>query len=295
MLDFKELSKDGLELEQMIREMLFTLGFKIFWSGKGPDGGKDLICIEEALSVFLPTKKKWLIQCKHKAESGKSVGVDDLDEIVDSCMQHDCEGYLLVTTTQPSSAVVQRLEQITSNKRNNIVATYWDSVELERRLNTAQLWNIAQRFLPKSASDWKIYASERPNHWTANYRGCYFHITNRIGSRCDIYLDVIESEIKNIESYSARTLPEKHFLRLRSFYFDDKSGCYSWYIDYMHPHTDEPLGSAHDFEKAFEGEWNHHYDFKVREYIEFSDHYDPDHYDYYDKYMGQFMLGMPRK
>jgi len=116
MLDFTELSDDGQEFEQLIRELLFSLGFKVFWSGRGPDGGRDLLCLEERESIFHKDVRRWLVQCKHKARSQSSVGINDLDDIVDSCTQHDCEGYLLVTSTQPSSAVVQRLQ--TSRKPN---------------------------------------------------------------------------------------------------------------------------------------------------------------------------------
>lgn len=291
MLDFTELSDDGLDLELLVRELLFSGGLKVYWSGKGPDGGRDLLCIEDVKSQFLSSTKKWLIQCKHKAKSGNSVGVADLDDIATSCFQHGCDGYVLITSTQPSSGVVQRLEQITANPQIAISATYWDSVELERRLKTAQQWSIAQRFFPRSAMGWQIFASERPNHWTANFRGYYFHITNRIGSSCRMYLPDIEEQIDKFEKYP---LPEKHFLRLRSVYYDDKHGTFMWYVDYMHPQDKQPIGTAEAFENAFDGEWNHNYDFKVRSYLEHSDHYDPDHYDFYDRYMGQFILGMFR-
>ncbi len=46
MLNFKELSEDGNELELLIREILLVKGYKVQWSGKGPDGGKDLICFK---------------------------------------------------------------------------------------------------------------------------------------------------------------------------------------------------------------------------------------------------------
>lgn len=291
MLDFTELSDNGQELEQLVRELLFSLGYKVYWSGRGPDGGRDLLCIEDNKSIFLGTSKKWLIQCKHKAISGASVGVGDLDDIVTSCVQHECDGYVLVTSTQPSSGVVQRLEQVTNNNTTPIIATYWDSVELERKLSTAQQWNIAQRFFPNSASGWQIYASERPNHWTANFKGYYMHLTNRIGSNCEMYLGDIEEKVEVIERYP---LPDNHFLRLRSVYFDDKHGTFMWYIDYMHPFKEDPIGTAEQFEEAFDDKWNDSFDFKVRNYSEHSDHYDPDHYDFYDRYMGQFILGIFR-
>lgn len=146
MLDFKELNKNGKDFELLIRELLFSKGYKVYWSGVGPDGGRDLVCIEERQSFFAPDKKRWLIQCKHNAHSGKSVSVEDLDDIVDSCTQHEASGFILACSTQPSSSVVNRLESITNNPRNDLVAIYWDYVFIEQALSCASLWRIAQRF-----------------------------------------------------------------------------------------------------------------------------------------------------
>jgi len=292
-LDFTELSQDGQHFEQLVRELLFSLGHKVFWTGRGPDGGRDLLCLEERPSMFFTDTRRWLIQCKHKAHSQSSVGVKDLDDVIDSCAQHECEGYLLVTSTQPSSAVVQRLERITANPANRIVTACWDAVELERKLRSPAHWNIAQRFFPVSASGWKIYATDRPNHWSANFNGYYFHITSRIGSSCDRYLPEIEDKIA---AYEELGLPPKHFVRMRSVFYDDKHGTFTWYLDYMHPHDESPVMSPEQIAQAL-GEddiWNHSHDVEVRHYSEFSDHYDPDHYDYYLENMGQFILGLPR-
>lgn len=292
MLDFKELSINGQDLEQLVRELLFNLGYKVSWSGRGADGGKDLICIEEKNSIFMKSSRKWLIQCKHKAISGASVGIGDLDEIVSSCLQHNCDAYLLVTSTQPSSGVVERLTQITNNPQTHVSATYWDAVDLERLLSTPETWNVAQRFFPVSATGWQIFASDRPNHWTANFKGYYFQITNRIGSNCRMYLSNIEEKIKFIDTFP---LPEGHFFRLRSVYYNDKSGTFLWYIDYMHPHGTEPILNKQELEHAFPDDWNDSYDFIIRNYSGYSDHYDKDHYDYYDQYLGQFILGNFRR
>lgn len=294
MLDFKELSPDGQGLELLIREILFGLGYRVYWSGKGPDAGKDLLFIENYKSEFAPASKKWLVQCKHKAVSGNSVGVQDLDDIIDSCTQHECDGYLLVTSTYPSSTVTQRLEAITNNPKNNITATYWDSIKIEKVLSTPDLWNIAQRFFPESTDSWKIYATERPNHWVANYQGFYFQITNRISSDHSYQLEDIELKITEIISAS-NSLPAEHFLRLRSVYFDDKHGTYTWYIDYMYPYGALPrINKDDELSSLFNEAWNENYDLKSVEYRLHSDHYDPDHYNYYDKYIGQFLLGMKR-
>ena len=300
MLDFKELSEDGLELEQLIRELLFNKGLRVYWSGKGPDAGKDLICIEELEGSFLPSIKTWLIQCKHKAHSGASVGIGELDDIVDSCTQHNATGYLLVTSTQPSSKVIERLDGISKNPSNNITATYWDAVKIERLLTTPKHWRIAQRFFPISANEagWQLYATEKPNHWIVNFKGYYFHLSNRIGSRCEYHLNSISERISEIEKLE---FPKKHFIRIRAIYFDDKNGNYIWFLDYMHPHDQRPVYAAPDIKEYLgdgyvqdDGQF-YNYDVKVQQYLEHSDHYDPDHNDYYTDYIRNFTSGLERE
>lgn len=287
MLDFTELSADGQDLELLIRELLFRQGFSVHWSGKGADGGRDLVCVEKRGSFFQQDKRSWLIQCKHNAISGKSVGIGDLDDISDSCAQHNCQGYLLVCSTYPSSAVVNRLEGVSNNPQNQLTATYWDSVKVEQLLSTPKNWALAQRFFPISAAaeDWQIYATEMPNHWVVTYKGYYFHLRNRIGSYRGYHLESIKKRISDIESLD---FPGKHFLRPRSVYYDDKNGGYEWYVDYMYPNDQRAVtGSAQIANALGDGyalEDGQIYTFhvKLRSYLEHSDHYDPDHYDYYD-------------
>jgi hypothetical protein len=91
MLDFKELPQDGGAFEQLIRELLFSYGMTVEWSGRWPDGGRDL-SRESLKSLIAPTNRTWLVQCKHFAHANRSVGVDDLDNIVDSCAHHNATG-----------------------------------------------------------------------------------------------------------------------------------------------------------------------------------------------------------
>lgn len=300
MLDFKELSSSGKEFELLIREILFNKNYQVYWSGVGPDGGRDLLCIEEKESFFAPEKKRWLIQCKHNAHSNKSVSITDLDDIVDSCEQHDATGFILACSTQPSSAVVNRLESITNNPRNNITAIYWDYVSIERTLNTPHLWRIAQKFFPVSSESmkWSVFATEKPNHWVVTYKGYYFNLANRIGSSHEYYFESIEARISDIERIE---LSEKHFIRPRAVFYDDKNGCYTWYIDYMYPNGSEPEFTTAELKHklgdgyALEDGQMYTFDVKCRAYLSSSDHYDPDHYDYYNKHMHKYLNGFERE
>jgi Restriction endonuclease len=288
MLDFSELSRDGQELELLARELLVRRGFEAHWSGRGADGGQDLICIERRDSFFAPDQKRWLIQCKHYAHSKRAVGLSDLDNVIDSCHQHQCSGYLLFTSTFPSSGVVQRLQAISANTRDSISATYWDATKIEQLLSTPRNWSLAQRFFPASANahGWKIYATEYPNHWVVIFRGYYFHLCNRIGSSGEYHLETISRRISEIEAIS---LPDSHVIRIRSVYYDDKNGVYNWYLDYMYPYDQEPsLGTAEiahrlGSDDVLDGQM-YFFDVVARSYIKSSDHFDLDHYDYYSSF-----------
>jgi hypothetical protein len=92
MLDFKELPQDGEAFEQLIRELLFSYGMTVEWSGRGPDGGRDLICRESLKSLIAPTNRTWLVQCKHFAHANFSVGVDDLRQHCRLARPPQCHG-----------------------------------------------------------------------------------------------------------------------------------------------------------------------------------------------------------
>lgn len=299
MLDFCELPVDGNKFEQLIRELLFSKGYKVFWSGVGSDGGKDLLAIEQHVSILGEINKTWLIQCKHNAHAEKSVGISTLDDIIDSCTQHEADGYLLVCSTFPSSKVIERLESIKNNPKNVIDTAYWDGVTIERLLNTQNSWNIAQKFFPISANKLNISVNqtENPNYWIVNFNGYKFHLSNRIGSNCDYHFYSIKKRLSEIESIQ---LPRDQYIRLRAIYYDDKNGNYTWYLDYMYARDSKSILNIENI-KAYLGNecvWEdgqvYNFDIISYQFFPFSDHFDIDHYDYYKPYISTFQQGNTR-
>lgn len=208
-------------------------------------------------------------------------------------------GYLLACSTQPSSGVVQRLEAITTNASNPITALYWDATIIERLLSTPRHWSIAQRFLPKSAGSWRIYATDRPNDFVAHYKEYVIHLTNRVGSQAEHHLKSVKIGIRELEAVS---LPSDHLLRPRALFRDDKNGVsYHWYIDYMHPVGTRPEYSEAEILTKLNDGWAlddgqmHTWDVKFVQYFPMSDHYDRDHYQYYVQYLPNFLGGAPRE
>ncbi|MFD8736565.1 restriction endonuclease [Streptomyces sp. NPDC059618] len=238
MLDFRELAPDGEDLEQLVRELALSLGYRAKWSGRGADGGRDLL-LEEPGDMLLGAKtRNWVISCKHMAHAkggaGRSVNGEDVGSIggiVDAVAQHDADAFLLVCSTQPSSALVSRLESIERTK--GVPTHVWDGVELERMLATPRGWAVAQRFFPASAeaSGWRVFATSEPNRFIGITRGFYLRASNRHGSAVGFPLNWIDERLDRVASIQ---LPVGHEIRPRGVFYDDKHGGFVWYLDYLY-------------------------------------------------------------
>ena len=297
MLDFKELPKDGIKFELLVREILFSQGFDTYWSGVGPDGGKDLLCIERFSSPFCEMKRNWLVQCKHFAHADRSVGTADLDSIADSCAQHSANGYLLACSTYASSPVTTRLANIANNPSMGLFTAILDGNMMERTLLTPQYYHVAQRFFPESSNsaDWKVSRTDSPNHFIINFKGYLFHLYNRIGSDCEFHFNSIANRIADLEKIPFET--DGEFLRPRVIWYDDKNGHYNVELDLMIPYRSRPTFNIRSIERGLgDGhvlEDGQQYRIHVvkRNYSPTSDHYDADHYNYYVPYLGSYLIG----
>jgi Phage integrase family len=200
-----------------------------------------------------------------------------------------------------SAGAVERLEAL-ERSTPKILTSYWDAPLIERLLSTPRQWAIAQRFFPGCAgTEWRVWATDRPNHWIVSYRGFHFHVMNRIGSSIEPRFESIQGRIADTEGANA-ALPAGHMIRLRAGYYNDNAGAYVWYVDYLVPQGEQPAlgpdeiraGLGHD--SVLEDGQIHDFDVMVHAVFLDSDHYDKDHYDFYDPYLRQFEVGAePRK
>ncbi|MBE1529573.1 hypothetical protein GGC65_004029 [Sphingopyxis sp. OAS728] len=307
MLDFKELPSDGVRFEQLIREMLIRSGFEVHWTGVGPDGGRDLVATERATGMLASFSRKWLVSCKHKAHGGGSVGLPDVIDIVDACGAVDAEGYLLACSTQPSSGVVKRLEEL--QRSGKILTTFWDGVEIEKRLNIPELFPLVHQFMPESAKaqPWKIYATQAPSVWAANYKDYFLYMSCRIGHSFPALTEV-EAIAAKLESIA---LPgngwTKHHLRLRAVFYDDKHEQFSVFVDYLYPKTDMKtvlspsaidavLKTGRGLHSDGTGEWYQtHWDVRYVATDPYSDRFQVDSAEYYENSMSSFTVGSSRE
>ncbi|SDK21265.1 restriction endonuclease [Sediminibacillus albus] len=301
-IDFKELPEDGILFEQLIREIFIREGFEIHWTGVGPDQGKDLVLIEKASGPFSRFERKWLVECKHKAISGKSLGINEINSMVDSCRSIGAEGYLLACSTQPTSGLVKRLED--TQQASGILFKYWDSIEIEKRLFQPNSFPLIHMFFSNSSSKvgWRIYNSESPSFWAANYKDYFVYLSSRVSMTFPDLRDV-ENIFKIIES--APKLPENQTLRPRAIHFDNKHEQYTVYVDYLVDNEDRIILKPSQLNKYFkdgqglysDNEYSWYltnWDIKLVKENHLSDHYHLDGKMYYEPFMQDFKGGSYR-
>ena len=309
MIDFTELPEDGVRFEQLIRELLILEGFDVHWTGVGPDGGRDLVVTEKLKGELSERDRKWLISCKHKANSGKSLGRDEAGSISEDCRAIGAEGYILVCSTQPTSSLVTRLEEIEKNQ--GIITKFWDAIEIENRLSKPNTFKLIHTFFPQSAKNyqWKIYNAFSPAFWAANYKDYFLYLSCR-HSNTYPYLESIETIVSIMERIQifkdAEYGWDSHYLRLRAVYYDDRHCTHIAYVDYIYPTgTDKsklinPKELYDLFFKSFTDE-----DHKVMNLPEWdvlfiekntgSDSFQLDHKNFYEPYLSEFEHGNARK
>ncbi|MCB0701367.1 MAG: restriction endonuclease [Candidatus Kapaibacterium sp.] len=162
-LDFKEIPQankaNGYQdtFELFARDFLEVLGYEIIQQpDRGADGKKDLIVQELRHGLSGTTKLKWLVSCKHKAFSGKSVSDTDEPNIQDRLTTYNCEGFIGFYSTLPSTG----LGGIIQGLKSKIETQTFDREQIEKvLLESPQGLKLASRYFPKSYAD---YIKENP-------------------------------------------------------------------------------------------------------------------------------------
>ncbi|WP_432405705.1 restriction endonuclease [Wukongibacter sp. M2B1] len=309
MLNFKELGRDGVKFEKLIRELLLSEGLEVHWTGVGPDGDKDLIVIESYDGLLSTIKRKWVVQCKHNAHSGKSVSKGDLN-IMETCLAVDATGYLLVCSTQPTSGLIRHFEEI--NNTRGLEIKYWDSIEIEKRLMKPNNYHLVDVFFEESSKKvgWKLLNTQDSSFWMAYFKRYFIYLSSR-DSLTFSNLKFVEKIIETIEGFNAidkrelvgmeRWTNHREYLMPRAVYYDDKNTNFTVFLDYMFYSGTKPKARVVDFRKYFT-EKNCNIDGVSVEWdILFvqanfsSDHFRINHKDYYRRYIDSFKIGYSRE
>jgi len=145
-VDFTEI-ESGEKFELLCEDLLRTMGFTIEAKvARGPDLGKDIIATKLATDdAGFSETRRYLFECKHYARGGKSVREEDIGSPIARMGTHNCDRYILVTSTVPSEKVRAQLAGI-PNTVPHYRATVWHEGDLIRLLD--QYPDVRERYFP---------------------------------------------------------------------------------------------------------------------------------------------------
>jgi hypothetical protein len=164
-LNFREIARPDLAtgdqdaFEMFARDFLALQGYEIR-SGpdRGPDGGRDLVAVETRSGVGGQTQVQWLVSCKHKAHSGRSVTLGEETDIIDRVKSNVCVGFIGFYSTLPASSLARKLESL--QRQETFEVQVIDREKIEQRLLASPAGlKLAERYFPASVREW---TSENP-------------------------------------------------------------------------------------------------------------------------------------
>ena len=152
-IDFRTLhGLPGEGLEALARHLAEMLNLTVTSSGRGADEGRDLFFDETRKGPLGVETVRWLVQCKDNSQSGKSVSEIDVGGILDKVQQHRATGFLLVTTTIPSTGLKKKLDGLDVGNGGSIRTAVWDSADLRKLLNLPEASTIRTTYFPCTAN-----------------------------------------------------------------------------------------------------------------------------------------------
>lgn len=128
------------DFEFLCRDILLEKGLSIDRQpSRGADRGVDLIAtLSIRDDLGFKTDVRVAVECKHFARSGKSVKENDVGNVVERTLSHNCERYLLITSTVLSTSLAHQLEGITKNPSIPINAAAWTRLDLLESISNSE-------------------------------------------------------------------------------------------------------------------------------------------------------------
>jgi hypothetical protein len=167
MINFKEIPKahkatgEQDRFEYFARDFLERLSYIIIEEpNRGSDGGtgSDMVVEEIRTGPGGETRIKWLVSCKHKAHSGRSVYKSDDQDILDRVSAKMCGGFIGFY----SSIISTGLSRILADLQDKIKVNIYSPDKIERILTgLSEMNTVFARYFPKSYESWKeIYGAQ---------------------------------------------------------------------------------------------------------------------------------------
>jgi len=145
-IDFTQI-ETGEDFELLCEDLLRAMGFTIEAKpARGPDLGKDIIATKTVPDdAGFDDTHRYLIECKHYAKSDRSVREPDIGSPIARMGAHNCDRYILATTTVAAEKTRVQIASIT-NTVPHYKATVWHKGDLARFLDAHP--DVLQRHFP---------------------------------------------------------------------------------------------------------------------------------------------------
>ena len=139
----------GEDFELLCSELLKSVGLTITRSpSRGPDRGVDMIATSSNTDdLGFTIDVRIAVECKHFSASGRSVTEAAVGNIIERTLSHNCNRYLLITSTIPSSSLAHQIEGINNNPSIPLRANVWNKADVLRLLEKNP--HIVDRFLSR--------------------------------------------------------------------------------------------------------------------------------------------------
>ena len=210
-INFKEISpshqgdeRDDFEL--FCRDFFSELNYEIDDNpSRGPDGGKDLIVVERRQTELGPKDNRWLISCKHKAQSGKTIGPKDEEDIPGRVLQHHCDGFIGFYSTIATSGLADRILAY-SDRFETLI---FDHRKIERYIvGDYRMEELFARYFPRSYRGWREHFTsyEPVNLFKKYFEGEYKDFKLLFLATFGTYSSLIKSlrEYSDLNSFLAK-------------------------------------------------------------------------------------------
>lgn len=141
-------------------------------SGRGADEGRDLLVTTLLADCIASRTIRWVVQCKHKAVSGKSVGPGDFANdfnFSEVLTHHDATGYLLACSTRPSTRLQAHIDKLASDSDTHKYVV-WDYSKICEEVFRHD--GVMQQFFPEAYRQHKkLVSSDSVEQWIEEYGG----------------------------------------------------------------------------------------------------------------------------
>lgn len=120
-------------------------------SGKGSDGGRDILVkflVNDSVRAFTRT---WVVQCKFYARDLKKSDLADIN-IPTLIHQYDANGYLLICKQGVINTLATMFEDLNKNCKLRYDYVYWTGAEFKEKILLANL-SLQKQFFPEYYSN----------------------------------------------------------------------------------------------------------------------------------------------